>query len=119
MSTQTDKEDFCMDYIVRHGSTVKKAEEVWEAIKDRYPPKKVDRDALERGKEMMLIPMSKLPPLAVEFAEKLIKEVGMCMEVLLTAWCCYAQCVEGMSCSDDLYKARDVDRAWFKSKETT
>jgi len=39
MSTQTDKEDFCMDYIIRYGSTVKKAEEVWKAIKDKYPPK--------------------------------------------------------------------------------
>lgn len=48
------------------------------------------KTATERGQEMMLIPMGQLPPLAREFAQHLCQQVGMCMEVLLTAWCVYA-----------------------------
>jgi hypothetical protein len=74
------------------------------------------KTAEERGGEMMLIPMGKLPPLALEFGKKLWKEFGMCSEVLLTAWTVYAQCVEGLECCDDLYLARPGDIAWFKEK---
>jgi hypothetical protein len=70
-------------------------------------------DAVKRGTEMMHVPMNQLPPLAVEFAKKLCREVGGCMEVLLTAYVVYAQLVEGLPCDDDLYTARDVDKAWF------
>jgi hypothetical protein len=69
--------------------------------------------AEERGQEMMSIKMNELPPKALEFAKKLCKEVGMCGETLLTAWTIYAQCVENLPCSDDLYKARPCDIEWF------
>jgi hypothetical protein len=72
--------------------------------------------AQERGMEMMSIPMGKLPPLAVEFAKQLCNKVGMCMEVLLTAWTVYAQCVEGLTCDDPLYTASPEDRAWFAER---
>lgn len=72
--------------------------------------------AEERGAEMMWIKMSELPKLAVDFAKKLTREVGMCSEVLLTAWTVYAQCVEGLECTDSLYLARPQDRAWFEEQ---
>lgn len=73
--------------------------------------------AEERGMAMMHEPMRGLPPLALEFAKKLCGEVGMCMETLLTAYTVYAQCVEGLPCTDDLYQARPVDVAWFDAKK--
>ena len=73
-------------------------------------------NAVERGSEMMTIPIGQLPPLAVEFAKSLCKEFGGCGEVLMTAWCVYAQCVEGLPCDDDLYLSRPVDVQWFKER---
>ena len=73
------------------------------------------KTAEERGMEMMSVPMNQLPPLATKYAKKLCGEVGMCMEVLLTAWTVYAQCVEGLTCTDELYKARPQDIEWFKA----
>jgi len=75
------------------------------------------KTAEQRGMEMMSIPIGKLPPIARAFANKLCKEMGMCMEVLLTAWTVYAQCVEGLTCTDDLYKARESDIMWFKEQK--
>lgn len=69
--------------------------------------------AMKRAQEMMTIPMRKLPPLALEFAEYTCKQVGMCSEVLLTCWAVYAQLVEGLECDDSLYLARTEDKAWF------
>lgn len=70
--------------------------------------------AEQRGMQMMSVPIKDLPPVAVDFCHKLCRELGGCLEVYLTAWTVYAQCVEGLKCSDDLYKARDVDVAWFR-----
>lgn len=75
--------------------------------------------AEQRGMEMMSIKMGQLPPLAVEFAQQLCREVGMCMEVLLTAWTVYAQCVEGLPCTDELYRARPCDVEWFQDSLST
>ena len=72
--------------------------------------------AEERGREMMLIKMDQLPPLALEFAKHLCKEFGMCGEVLLTAWTVYAQIVECLSCIDTLYQARACDVEWFLAR---
>ncbi len=71
------------------------------------------KTAEERGAEMMMTPMKDLPPLALKFAKKLCQEVGMCGEVLMTAWTVYAQCHEGLTCTDSLYMARREDRIWF------
>ncbi len=74
------------------------------------------KTAEERGMEMMRIPMGQLPPLALEFAKHLCSQVGMCMEILLTAYTVYAQCVEQLECTDDLYLARPQDKDWFESR---
>lgn len=66
------------------------------------------------GIEMMTRPMKNLPPLALEFAKHLCAQVGMCAEVLLTAWCVYAQCILRLPCSDSLYQARPEDVEWFR-----
>ena len=76
------------------------------------------KTAEARGMEMMNLPMNSLPPVALAFAKKLCDEVGMCMEVLLTAWTAYAQCVENLPCSDSLYKVRPQDVEWFKQRAT-
>lgn len=72
--------------------------------------------ALERGIQLLKVPVKDLPPLAYEFGKKLCKEVGMCIETFLTAYTVYAQCVEGLECDDSLYKARPQDVTWFKER---
>lgn len=72
--------------------------------------------AEQRGLQMMEIKLKDVPPLALEFCRHLCSELGGCMEVLLTAWTVYAQCVEGLECTDDLYRARPQDIAWFKER---
>jgi len=71
--------------------------------------------ALERAQEMMTTPMGQLPIMAVLYARKLLSEVGVCGEVYLTAYAAYAQCVEGLACDDDLYKAQDPE--FFKQTQ--
>ena len=73
--------------------------------------------ATARGQEMMRPPIGELPELAREFAGHLCQEVGMCAEVMITAYTVYAQCVEGLECDDDLYRPRPQDVDWFKDKE--
>ena len=70
-------------------------------------------DAVERAMQLAKTPMAELPPLAREFAVKLCQEVGMCIETYLTAYACYAQCVEGLPCNDELYKVLPNHAAWF------
>jgi hypothetical protein len=65
-------------------------------------------NARDRGTEMLKIPMNELPPLAVSYAKFLCRKYGMCGEIMLTAWCHYAECVEGCKPSNDVaYQADD------------
>jgi len=82
-----------------------------EVRKELYP-----KTAEKRGMEMMLIPMGELPTLAIEFGKHLCKEFGGCGEVLITAYAVYAQCVEGLPCTDDNYRARPQDKEWFEER---
>lgn len=68
--------------------------------------------AVNRGVEMMKIPMRDLPAEAFIFAGYMCSKYGMCGEVLLTAYCYYAQIVEGLECAndDELYKAHESVR---------
>lgn len=75
-----------------------------------------NKSAETRGMEMMAIPMKDLPPIALDFAKYLCNKVGMCGEVLLTAWTVYAQCVEKLPCTDTLYKASPEDIKWFAQR---
>lgn len=72
--------------------------------------------AINRAWELMHIPLKDLPPLALELRNKMARELGMCMEVCLTAFACYAQVVEGLECKDDLYQVRESERAWLLLK---
>ena len=72
--------------------------------------------AIDRAGEMMFIPIRELPELARQFATKMGKEIGMCGEVMVTAFAIYAQCVEGLPCNDISYLAKPDDIEWFKEK---
>lgn len=74
-------------------------------------------DAVKRGMEMLYIPQNQLPPLAYDYARTLCNRLGMCGEVYLTAFAAYAQCVEGLECDDDGYKATDEAREWFADRQ--
>jgi hypothetical protein len=67
--------------------------------------------AVARGIEMLRIPMGNLPQTALVYAGCLCLRVGMCIEVLLSAYATYAQIVENLSCDDDLYLATPTIRA--------
>lgn len=73
--------------------------------------------ALKRAYEMMEQPIGQLPWLAVEYMRQVSREVGFCGEVGLTAYCAYAQCVEGLECTEDLYQVEEQDRRWFEQKK--
>lgn len=70
-----------------------------------------------RGLEMMLVPMKLLPKLALDFAQHLCSQMGMCSETLLTAWTVYAQEVENLPCTDTLYLSRPIDKEWFAERK--
>ena len=72
--------------------------------------------AEERGMAMMTVPMGQLPYIAVMFNKHKCAKLGGCMEVFLTSWTVYAQCVEGLECTDDLYIAREEDKQWFRNE---
>jgi len=74
------------------------------------------KTAEQRGQEMLDMKIKDLPPLAYRFMRKLAGEVGLSIEVCLTAYTVYAQCVEGLPCTDDLYLARPQDAEWFKEQ---
>lgn len=74
-------------------------------------------NAVDRGVELLHVKGRDLPPLAKEFLGHLVREGGSaCLEVFLTAFAVYAQCVEGLPCDDDLYQARPQDIAWFSAR---
>jgi hypothetical protein len=72
------------------------------------------KDTAKRGMQMMEIPMGQLPPLALEYSKYLCNRYGMCGEVLLTAYCHYAEAVEGTSTSDIAYQLDEKGKEWFK-----
>ena len=93
--------------------TRKKFTKNWNKI---FGSKPMTQTAEERGMEMMHIPTGQLPPIALDFGNKMCHEMGMCGEVLLTAWTVYAQCVEGLECTDVAYEASPSDVKWFAER---
>ena len=73
--------------------------------------------AEKRGIEMMTISLDQQPQLAVKFMEHLSNEVGLCAETLLTALIVYAQCVENLECTNELYIPIDKHIQWFKDND--
>jgi len=74
--------------------------------------------AVERGQELMEVPMDQLPEAALKFAADLCRRFGMCGEVCLTAYTIYAQVVEGLPCNDGLYEATEERRAEFEAAQS-
>ena len=68
--------------------------------------------AIDRGIQMAAtISMANLPHEAFIYAGYLCMKHGMCSEVMITAYCHYAQIVEGLTCDDAMYLATDRVRA--------
>lgn len=73
-------------------------------------------NALQRASEMMRMPMKDLPEVAVEYAKHLASRVGLCGEVLYTAWAVYAQMVEKLPCDDSLYTPREDAIIFYRER---
>lgn len=68
--------------------------------------------AVDRGVQMAAtVPMADLPHEVFIYAGYLCTKYGMCGETMITAFCHYAQIVEGLACDDELYLATDRARA--------
>jgi hypothetical protein len=68
---------------------------------------------LERAQEMMLLPRWQLPWVAFEYSNHLCDQLGMCCEVLLTAYAHYAQEVEELPSDDVAYSIDPAGKKWF------
>jgi len=77
-------------------------------------------DAVARAQQMMVTPQGQLPELALRLVRHLANRYGLCGEVCLTAYACYAQVVEGLPCTDGLYSVKEEERglleSWMKEK---
>lgn len=66
---------------------------------------------------MMQTPSNQLPRLALELRDEFARRFGMCMEVCITAFAAYAQCVENYPPSDDpAYRASGWPEEWLASR---
>jgi hypothetical protein len=74
------------------------------------PSRSVPCPAVARGIEMLHLPMGDLPQTALIYAGCLCLRVGMCIEVLLSAYVTYAQIIENLPCDEDLYLATPTIR---------
>lgn len=73
------------------------------------------KTSLDRGREMLNIPMNKLPKPAVAYAKVLAHRFGGCMEIFLTAYCHYAEVVEGCAPCDG-YVASSEAHEFFEKE---
>jgi hypothetical protein len=73
-------------------------------------------NAIERAQELMAMKRKDLPLLAFEYSQHLCRELGMCMDVMFTAFAAYAQCKEGFPCSDEAYYASPSAQNWFRER---
>lgn len=72
--------------------------------------------AEERAGELMGVKGKDLPPLALAYRNHLCTKYGGCMEVCVTAFAHYAQCVEGLPTGEDpAYWANGEAKAWFNT----
>jgi hypothetical protein len=74
-------------------------------------------NAVERAQELLAKTGSEIPSLALEYARFLTRQNGGCVEVILTAYAHYAQCMECYHCPDVAYQVDAVGRAWFDEKK--
>lgn len=71
-------------------------------------------NAVERARQLMLLPQTLLPPDAMRYIKFLAAKYGGCGEVYLTALAHYAQAVEGYVCDNEAYRLDDGARTWFR-----
>lgn len=75
-------------------------------------------DAVARGMELLETKGKDLPPLALEAARHLCRQVGGCLEVILTAYANYAEIIEGLPCNDGNYACPpDMKKFLLERKE--
>lgn len=76
--------------------------------------------AVDRGMHMFLkTPMGELPDQALIYCAYMCKKYMGCGEVMLTAYCVYAQMAEGLACDDEMYMADDRHRReWAEAQST-
>jgi hypothetical protein len=76
--------------------------------------------AVRRGMELFTkVPMDKLPDEAMIYCAYMCKKYMGCGEVMLTAYCVYAQLHEGLECDDEMYFADFRHRAeWAEAQST-
>lgn len=76
--------------------------------------------AVTRGQELFFkVAIEDLPSEAFVYAGYLCIKYGMCSEVMLTAYCHYAQIVEGLECDDDLYSVDSEYRSFWETAQKT
>lgn len=87
---------------------------------DRYsialgkkPPERPD--AVQRAAELMKMPLSDLPEIALGYILDQNKKYGASGEVMLTSIAHYAQAVEKFNTSDKNYKIDKKGLNWFKN----
>jgi hypothetical protein len=76
----------------------------------------VPMDAVARASQLMSAPPRERPVLALEYARHLASSLGLCGEIVVTAFAAYAQAVEGLPCADSLYQIGDSEREWFRAR---
>lgn len=79
----------------------------------------VPQTAEERGMKLFAMPMPDTPQLAKDFAKHLVltRRTSAPGSTYRTAFVVYAQCVEGLACTDPVYLARECDREWFEKQQ--
>ena len=73
------------------------------------------KTAEERAQELFKGKGKDLPLPIREYVKYLSQKYGGCSEVFLTGAAHYAQAIEGLKSTDDLYKINDEGREWFKN----
>lgn len=68
-------------------------------------------NAFDRGMELLKTKGGDAPLMALRYARALCNQVGKCIEVMLTAFCWYAEKEEGLEPSpDDMYRFPEGDK---------
>jgi hypothetical protein len=75
--------------------------------------------AVHRGMQLFAMPMGQLPDEALIYCAYMCKKYMGCGEVMLTAYCVYAQLHEGLECDDEMYLADLRHRTEWEDAQRT
>jgi hypothetical protein len=73
--------------------------------------------AEERAQQLFHGKRKDVPKLAMEYIKYLSNKYGGCSEMFLTGAAHYAQVIEGLTCTDDLYKIDEEGKDWFEKNK--